>query len=209
MPEDKTGFKDMEEEKIINTDKIYDFLYFYKIPLIFAVLAVFLLGGAFALWRLERKNSGNIIFSEETSSSASAKIKADIEGAVVKPGVYELVSGSRIQDLLIEAGGLGSEADREWLGKNLNLAAKLVDGGKIYIPTKNTTNNTNTTNTTNNLISVNAASLAQLAQLPGIGPAIAQKIIDNRPYQTLDELVSKKAVAASIFEKIKDKISLY
>ena len=62
------------------------------------------------------------------------KIKADIEGAVVDPGVYELGFDSRIQDLLVAGKGLSATADRDWVAKNLNLAAKLSDGAKVYIP---------------------------------------------------------------------------
>lgn len=213
MEEDKTEFQDVDgEERIINTDKIYDLLSFYKIPLVFALLAVFFFGGALIIWQLNNK-SARVIFTQEESASTSSKIKADIEGAVARPGVYELASGSRVQDLLISAGGLAAGADREWLAKNLNQAAKLIDGGKIYIPTVNQNKKGDigigNQELVNKQISINSASLNELDTLPGVGPVTAQKIIDNRPYQTLEELVSKKAVGQSVFEKIKDKITLY
>ena len=59
------------------------------------------------------------------------------------------------------------------------------------------------------LIDINAASESELDTLSGIGPVTAGKIIDNRPYGSLEELVSKKAVSSSVFEKIKDHISVY
>ena len=51
-----------------------------------------------------------------------------------KPGVYRLSQDDRIDDALIVAGGVSASADREWMEKFLNRAAKLSDGQKIYIP---------------------------------------------------------------------------
>ena len=63
----------------------------------------------------------------------SNEIFVDIQGAVASPGVYQLAAGSRVNDLLIKAGGLSGGADRDWVAKNINLAQKLADGVKIYI----------------------------------------------------------------------------
>lgn len=218
MVGDKTEIEGVElEERIINLEKFKETLSFYKIPLIFGLIGAFLLGGALILWQ-SNKESAKITFIQETEQD-SVKIKIDIEGAVVNPGVYELVSSARVQDLLIAAGGLSAVADREWLNKNLNLAAKLVDGGKIYIPQIGEVKsgrgeggqgggiiagaNLQTT------VNINNATLDELDRLPGIGPVTAQKIIENRPYQTTEEILSRKIVGKSTFEKIKDKISSY
>jgi len=208
MEKEKTEFEDPEkEEQIINIEKIQNLFSFYKIPLVFAFLAIFLLGGAVIIWQ-SNKESAKITFSEETKEST--QIKADIEGAVVNPGVYQLSSSSRIQDLLILAGGLSAEADREWIAKNLNLAARLTDGGKVYIPKvgESTTSTTSTTGSGVSLISINNARASELESLPGIGPVTAQKIIAGRPYQTIEELLNRKIVSKSTFEKIKDQLTL-
>lgn len=57
-------------------------------------------------------------------------------------------------------------------------------------------------------ISVNNASGEDLEALPGIGPVTAKKIIDNRPYGSLEELLSKKVLSRSLYEKLKDQLSL-
>lgn len=58
------------------------------------------------------------------------------------------------------------------------------------------------------LIDLNAASVSQLEELPGIGPVTAKKIIDNRPYSSVEELLVKKAVARSVFDKIRGQITV-
>lgn len=143
-------------------------------------------------------------------------IFVDVGGAVEKPGVYKLVGNSRVNDALIIAGGLGLKADREWVEKNLNLAAKLVDGQKIYIPEKGEGEDSNKVSPRSNLqgetlkgININTASSAELDTLWGVGPATAQKIIDNRPYGGIEELLTKKVIKSNVFEAIKDKITVY
>lgn len=170
---------------------------------------IMIFGGVLTMVKGSRQE-GEITF--ETAATTSAKIKVDIAGAVLKPGVYELNLDSRLQDLLVASGGLSSEADREWGAKNLNLASKLQDGGKVYIPKigenfKPSGSQVEGTNT--GLININTGSAQELDKLPGVGPVTAQKIISNRPYQAIEELLTKKAVGKATFEKIKDQISVW
>jgi competence protein ComEA len=58
-------------------------------------------------------------------------------------------------------------------------------------------------------VNINQATEEELDALPGVGPVTAQKIISNRPYQSVDDLVSKKAVGQSVFSKIKDQVRVY
>lgn len=201
----------------------------YIVPLILgAVGFVFLLYGLISSVSPSGKNDEAMQFEAGANSgeaSASAELSAkqivvDVEGAVLKPGVYKLPADARVQDALIAAGGMGEEADREKVAKGMNLAGRLTDGGKIYIPFMGDTASVQGGSsdgagqslmgtTSQSLININAASPAELDTLSGVGPATAEKIIANRPYEKTEDLVSKKAVGQSVYEKIKDKISVY
>ncbi|MCL5746847.1 MAG: ComEA family DNA-binding protein [Patescibacteria group bacterium] len=203
-------------------EKYAPFLRLNWIPLGLGLLGlIFFIYGLIALLGTASK-SNDLVFESSNSASASAKITADIavdvEGAVINPGMYSLRERSRVRDALVSAGGLSAFADRGWVEKNLNLAAKLSDGVKIYIPRAGEAQNaaTNLTQTgvpqggivgSAALINVNTATSAELDTLPGIGPVTAEKIINNRPYSSVDELLSKKAVTDKVFSQIKDKVT--
>lgn len=143
-------------------------------------------------------------------------IVVDIEGAVKVPGVYKLPSGSRISDVITAAGGLTTDADSSTIEKTINAAQKVSDGQKIYLPrlTDKTTSQSSqsiksTTNTSNiTTVSINLSSSSQLEALSGVGPVTAEKIINNRPYSSLEELINKKVLGEKLFEKIKNQLSL-
>lgn len=180
----------------------------YKIPILLGGVSVFAIVLSIVLLVKSTQTTTPIQFSSDTTEASSAAVlTVDIEGAVVHPGVYTLPGGARVEDAITAAGGLESDADEELFAKTMNRAMKLVDGGKIYVPFFSSAS-LSTLGTVGNLISVNTASQSELESLPGIGPVTAQKIIANRPYQTLDELVAKKAVGTALFEKIKDQLSL-
>jgi competence protein ComEA len=165
--------------------------------------------------RLLTSQGAGVEFIEEATASAPLKshLKADIAGAVVEPGVYTLDSEARLQDLLVAAGGLASDADRVWVEKYVNLAARVIDGSKIYIPKSGeiveSPLNVLGSESSGNVININSASVEELDRLPGVGEVTAQKIISNRPYGTLEDLLTKKALNKGTFDKIKDQISLY
>lgn len=148
---------------------------------------------------------------QELSPQSTTLIQVDIEGAVVSPGVYKLSTDSIIQDALVASGGLSPEADREYISKNINLASKLSDGAKIYIPkigdkAQTTVSNSNIVT---GLININTASKENLDTLPGVGSVTADKIISNRPYQQVNDLLDKNIVSSKVFTQIKDRITTY
>jgi len=147
-----------------------------------------------------------------SASKAQSGIAVDIEGAVMAPGVYKLATNSIIKDALMSSNGLSADADRTWVAKNLNLAARLYDGAKVYIPRVGEAGAQATSQSplgSQISINVNTASSDSLDSLPGVGPATVTKIINGRPYQNINELLDKKAVSSKVFDQIKDKISVY
>ncbi len=158
---------------------------------------------------LSRSNQSPLVF-EEGEVEAKEELTVDVEGAVINPGVYKLSSKSRIVDALAASGGLSEDADRDFVEKNVNLAQKVSDGLKIYIPrlgeqvlSKSSLNS----DTTGPVLNINTAGSSELESLPGIGPVTASKIIDNRPYGQIDDLLTKKIIGQATYDKIKDKIS--
>jgi len=174
--------------------------------------------GVFSVVVISSRTGGEDLVIQKASEAEElgSKLVADVAGAVIKPGVYELKAGARINEALIAAGGLGEEADREWVEKNLNLAAKVTDGQKIYIPSEGETEKVaplqgkgTTLMTRLDLVNINTASSAELDTLWGVGEATAKKIIDSRPYGAVEELLTKKAVKNNVYEAIKDSVSVY
>jgi len=140
------------------------------------------------------------------------KLTVEVMGAVTNPGVWQFERGSRVGQAIDQAGGVTTAASREFVAKTLNLAERLTDGQKIYIPfsweeelAKETQASVN--NVTK-LVSINTASSDELMTLKGIGEARATAIIENRPYLQLSELVTKEVVSEGVFGEIKELISL-
>ena len=183
------------------------------------ILALILVGltffvyGLIVLFIMPESSSSQVVFeANQENIKNNNKIAFDIEGAIENPGVYNLPQDARMQDILVASGGLSVNADRDWVSKNLNMAQRLEDGGKVYIPrvgeTESIKGNTGT-DLARGQININTATIQDLDSLPGIGVVTAQKIIDGRPYQAVNDLVSKKIVNSKVFEKIKEKISVY
>lgn len=170
---------------------------------------IFLLVG-FVLF-MQEKNTPPEMTIVSNQATASGSLKVDVEGAVMKPGVYELETGSRVQDGLVAAGGLASGADREYVSKNVNLAAKVVDGAKIYIPKKGEPPFAPPVGgaSEGQAVNINTASVAELDKLYGVGQATAEKIIAGRPYSKIEDLLEKKVLGQAIYEKIKEKVTVY
>lgn len=167
-------------------------------------------GAGMFLWDGSGGND-DIKIIEASASFDVGELVVDIGGAVNKPGVYKLTSGSRVNDAIVAAGGLTSDAD----SNRINLAARVADGQKIHIPSINDpvssasgrqvsgVNDTGSSYGQLGLININNGSEAELDKLPGVGPVTAGKIINGRPYSSVEELLSKKVVNSSTFEKIK------
>lgn len=189
----------------------------YKIPILLGLGSIISIVSALIVLLKSFQSTTPITFENEASGSSvlGQTIAIDIEGAVNKTGVYQLTSGARVEDAIVAAGGLSEDADLERISSSVNRAAKLSDGAKLYIPRKGDSSGSvgGGQYTTSHMsgvasVAINSASQSQLEALAGIGPVTAQKIIDGRPYQTLEELVTRKILFQSTFDKLKDQLTL-
>ena len=202
------------------SSKISTFVKKYWLPLALSILGLlFILYGLISL--VSNKPQKSLEFSHTASSESVATksaslIAVDIEGAVVAPGVYKLNIGSIVEDVITLSKGLAKDADKDYVAKNINLAAKLTDSEKIYIPkvgeetSERVQGLTSTSSVNNNsLININSATSSELDSLPGIGPVTAGKIINGRPFTSIDDLLSKRIVSQKVFDGLKDKITAF
>lgn len=206
----------------------------YRIEVFLLSVATIITIITFGIYLASRSNpveNSSEIQSEIETPLLHQKIIIDIDGAVGKPGVYEVSTSARLQDALNLAHGLIEEADKIFFSRNFNRARLLSDQEKIYIPfswevdsgifVENArtldysspivpVNNSSTTNTSQSpiIINLNTASAEELDTLPGVGAVTVGKIINNRPYQTIDELLTKKVVNKNVFENIKNSITV-
>jgi len=198
----------------------------YKIPLLLGLGSLLLIAISLTLLIKSTQTTTPIEFSSageqaSVSGGLGKMLTVDVEGAVVKPGVYNLPDGSRVEEALAAAGGLSPEADQEKIAQITNRAAKLLDGAKLYFPKKEDPStgsgpgagvvsgvSSDSRVSSDTSVSVNFATQAKLEALPGIGPVIAGKIISNRPYQVLEELLTKKVLGRSLFDKLKNQLTL-
>ena len=113
---------------------------------------------------------------------ATAKLLViDVAGAVRRPGLYRLRSGSRIDDAIAAAGGATAKAQLD----TVNLAAPIADGEQVVVPRRGAVGAAAASppsagSSPSAPLDLNSATLEQLESLPGIGPVTAQKILDYR-----------------------------
>jgi competence protein ComEA len=146
------------------------------------------------------------------SPTVLARLVVDVEGAVLHPGVIELPAGSRVADAVAAAGGYSPEADLTAAAAQVNLAAQVRDGQQIVVPLVGAPPASGGTGVgTDGLVDLNTASPDALDALPGIGPVTVQKIVSaraERPFGTLQELVTRKVLSNAQLDKIRDLVTL-
>lgn len=198
------------------------------------VMAGFVLAGALVF--VSRMPAGEPIVLQPAPTKAP--IAVHVIGAVPRPGLYEFAEGARVQDAIDAAGGLLSQASVE----ALNLAAPLEDGKQLVIPyadgrevvTDSGEGDVELPSSEPDipppsdfssegeaplvvepgaeLVNINTATLDELNSLPGIGPTLAQRIIDyrveNGNFSTIEDIMNVSGIGVSTFEDIKDLITV-
>ena len=198
---------------------------------IVAALAVCLLGfSSYSWWSKTTPPQSDVSSSGAEVAEASRQPRGEIvvyvSGLVEHPGVIKLPAGSRVLDAVNVAGGLlfGAEVSK------LNLAQPLRDGMQIHVPgtpaVKNdgisshyqmaagTGKNSSTppgSIAPSDKININTATAAELDKLPGVGPAMAKRIVEwrqeNGPFHSGEDLKQVKGIGDAKYQKLKDRIS--
>jgi competence protein ComEA len=184
--------------------------------IVIGILVGLLLAGG--IWVATRAPKGESVVLRPAPTAEPLRVH--VAGAVVRPGVYVLGENGRVEDAVEAAGGFVVEADKN----AINLAAKLEDGERLdipyvagFIPDETSgfvviTEGTPSPLVGEGLVDINTASLEELDKLPGIGPTIAQRIIDyrteNGPFASIDAIVNVPGIGSATFDEIKDLITV-
>jgi competence protein ComEA len=141
---------------------------------------------------------------------ASPDVMVQVAGEVARPGVYRVPGGSRVNDAVARAGGLTRRADTA----GVNLVARVQDGQQVVVPRRGAAAATAAAGggavaggTATGPVSLSSATVAQLDTLDGIGPTLAQRIVDYRQahggFSSIDQLRQVDGIGEKRFAALK------
>lgn len=171
-----------------------------------------------------------------TSKAAQAKtVRVQVSGAVLEPGIYDVPASCRVEEAIAAAGGMTENADSE----RVNLVRKVRDGMQIRVPVQkaartsstqrksaqatagysaSTTKKSSSTragaeknNSAVQIVRINSASVSELQQLPGIGPALAQRIVKTRNsgrFTSADDLLRVPGIGKAKLAKLRNYVEV-
>ena len=168
---------------------------------------VFLVNGMTSAREVPVANQPSIAPDQVVVSAAT--IYVHIVGEVTAPGIYQLESGARLMDAIFAAGGLTKTADQA----SVNLARELTDGEQVVVYKFGAAPMVVGSAAGGAAqISLNRASAAELEDLPGVGPALAARIIDwrtaNGGFKKKEDLLSISGIGDKLFAGLKDQVVL-
>lgn len=147
----------------------------------------------------------------EATAAEPKTIIVSVAGAVKEPGIVELEAGARVADAIEAAGGLTDGADPGFL----NLARVVADGDLVAVPDASASGPVvpgGDAAGAGGLVNINVAGAAELDALNGIGPVLAERIIEyresNGSFQSLDELSEVSGIGAALLEQLRDQVTL-
>lgn len=165
---------------------------------------------------------------QDTGNGAGADaqdVVVHVSGAVEQPGLVELSAGARVDDAVQAAGGVSKEADLA----AVNLARGVVDGEQIHVPLPGETPPVAAGDpggdeqavgepsggghgSSTGPVDINAADASELEDLPGVGPAIAERIIEHREkngaFRSVDGLLEVSGIGPATLEEIRDRATV-
>lgn len=173
--------------------------------------------------------------SAVTSKAAQAKtVRVQVSGAVLEPGIYDVPASCRVEEAIAAAGGLTENADSE----RVNLVRKVRDGMQIRVPVQkagisrtqrksaqaksglgesaskkygSAKAGSGRNSSMMQSVRINSASAGELQQLPGIGPALAQRIVETRNsgrFTSADDLLRVPGIGKAKLAKLRDYVEV-
>lgn len=170
--------------------------------------------------------------SAVTSKTAQVKtVRVQVSGAVLEPGIYDVPANCRVEEAIAAAGGLTENADSE----RVNLVRKVRDGMQIRVPVQKAARTGRTQRKSAQAksglgesasgksgsakagsgmmqsVRINSAGVSELQQLPGIGPALAQRIVETRNsgrFSSADDLLRVPGIGKAKLAKLRDYVEV-
>jgi competence protein ComEA len=153
---------------------------------------------------------GSLASPVASASTPTSVIVVDVVGKVHRAGVYRLPPGSRVTDAIAAAGGVATGVDLS----RINLARRVADGEQIAVGVSGAgsmgagqVSGAGSDAPAAGLVDLNTATVAQLDGLPGVGPVLAQRILDWRTahgrFESVDQLQSVTGIGASKFSELR------
>ena len=195
---------------------------FKKSMLVLLAVVALAAGGAFYAGMHGQEEAVTLDAGTTPQGEATAKereIVVYVAGAVNRPGVVQLAEGARAKDAVDACGGFLPTADTN----GVNLAQKLKDGMQVTVPEKSPQGTAAqgvaggvqagaAKSLPEGMVNINTADEKELDKLPGVGPAMAKRIVEyrteNGAFQSPEEIKRVKGIGDAKYEKMKDKIAL-
>lgn len=182
------------------------------------IIALVVLLGAGAVLSYVRSRPRPVEIKQEVVDSekeGGRSLTVHVAGAVAQPGLYRVKEGARVADALSQAGGPSEDA----LLDDLNLASRVKDGQKVLVPRakpcapgRACDGATPEAAAESGLVNVNTAVVAELEKLPGIGPSLAQRIIDyrskNGPFSSVEEIDNVEGIGPGKLEGLEGLVTI-
>ena len=181
-----------------------------RVVAVLAVLSVVGLAAGYGFATRAKPRPVTVAAEDGGSSSKAPALSfyVHVAGAVHEPGLYRLPETARVDDAVRAAGGPTADADLD----ALNLAARLRDGDKVVVPVRGGGGAAETDTDASGRINLNSADASTLEDLPGIGPALAERIIAYREqhggFRTVRDLLRVSGIGPAKFEQLEPLVTV-